>query len=134
MVRIKSNVVKKRGRKRVLRQAKGQYGHRSKHYTQARRSLMKGMSYAYRDRKVKKREFRRLWIIRINAACRESGISYSRFIRGLTASGVEINRKMLAELAVSSPLAFKRLVKVAKENGSKNTTGKITKTTSKSKG
>ena len=76
---------------------------------------MKGLTYAYRDRKVKKREFKRLWIIRINAACQESGITYSRFINGLKKAKVNIDRKVLSDLAVSSPAAFKKLVKLSKE-------------------
>ena len=93
---------------------------RSKRYQQARRSLNKAMVYAYRDRRVKKREFKTLWIIRINAACREAGIPYSRFMKGLTAAGVTINRKMLADLAVKSPEAFNELIKLAKEKVSGN--------------
>lgn len=115
MVRIKHSVSTHRRKKRVLKQAKGQFGQKSRRYQQARRSLMKAMVYAYRDRKVRKRELRSLWIIRINAACRESGISYSRFIKGLQEAKVGINRKMMAELAVNSPVAFKRLVQMAQE-------------------
>jgi len=115
MVRIKSAVSSRRRKKRVLKKAKGQFAQRSKRYQQAKRSIIKGMAYAYRDRKVKKREFKRLWIIRINAACRDAGISYSRFIKGLIDASVEIDRKMLADLAVSAPDAFKELVKVAQD-------------------
>lgn len=118
MVRIKTSVASHRRKKRVLKDAKGQFGQRSRRYSQAKRSVIKGLIYEYRDRKVKKREFRRLWIIRINAACAESGIKYSRFIKGLSDANVEINRKAIAELAVSSPSAFKALVKIAK-NGAK---------------
>ncbi len=116
MGRIKAAVSSKRRKKRVLKQAKGQFGHRSKRYSQAKKSVVKGLTYAFRDRKVKKREFKRLWIVRINAACRESGVSYSRFIEGLTKQGVAINRKILADLAISSPAAFRKLVKEAKVN------------------
>ena len=115
MVRIRSAVATRKRRKKVLKKAKGQFGHRSKHFSQAKRSIIKGMAYSYRDRKVKKREYRSLWIVRISAACKESSIAYSRFIKGLIDAKVEINRKVLAELAVSSPSAFKKLVKVAKE-------------------
>ncbi len=115
MARIKHAVSTHRRKKRLLKKAKGQFLDRSKRYQQARRSLMKGMVYAYRDRKAKKREIKSLWIIRINAACREAGIPYSRFIRGLTDAKVEINRKMLANLAVSSPQDFAKLVDIAKE-------------------
>ncbi len=116
MVRIKHSVATRRRKKRVLKQAKGQFGHRSRRYRQAKRSLLKSMVYAYRDRKVQKRLNRRLWIARINAACREQGITYSRFIKGLLSAKVEIDRKLLAELAVSAPKAFSNLVKLAKES------------------
>lgn len=115
MVRVKTAVSTRKRKKRVLKQAKGQFGHRSRRYRQAKRSVVKGMTYAFRDRKVKTRLARRLWIVRINAACRENGISYNRFIDGLNKSKIEVDRKILAELAVSSPVAFKKLVKVAKE-------------------
>ena len=115
MVRIKHSVSTHKRKKRVLKKAKGQFGQKSRRYQQARRSLAKGMAYAYRDRKVKKREIKNLWIIRINAACRESGIMYSRFIKGLSAANIQINRKMLADLAVKSPTVFDRLVQAAKE-------------------
>ncbi len=116
MVRIKLSVPRRRARKRVFRQTKGQFGHRKNRIRQAIRSLIKGMSYAYRDRKVKKREYRSLWIVRVNAACREEGIAYSRFMNGLKNAKVEINRKMLAELAVSDPDGFRKLVEVAKQS------------------
>ncbi|MBP9853876.1 MAG: 50S ribosomal protein L20 [Candidatus Omnitrophica bacterium] len=115
MVRIKTSVASHRRKKRVLKAAKGFFGHRSRRYLQAKRTVIKGLVYEYRDRKVKKREFKRLWIIRINAACKESGIQYSRFIKGLTDSKIEVNRKIIAELAVSSPDAFKKLVDIAKD-------------------
>ena len=114
MARVKMAVSSKRRKKRVLRATKGQFGHRKSRYKQAKRSLIKAMRYAYRDRKVKKREFRALWNVRINAACRENGLTYSRFIKGLINANVEINRKSLAELAVSSPDAFKKLIELAK--------------------
>ncbi len=114
MARVKNAVSSKRRKKRVLKATKGQFGHRKSRYKQAKRSLIKAMRYAYRDRKVKKREFRALWNIRINAACRESGLTYSRFIKGLINAKVEINRKSLAELAVSSPEAFRKLIELAK--------------------
>jgi len=115
MVRIKTAVATKKRRKRVLKRAKGQFGHRSKRYSQAKRSTDKGLAYAYRDRKVKKRQARNLWIARINAASKAEGITYSRLIKGLAEAKVEIDRKMLAEVAVSSPSAFKKLAKLAKE-------------------
>lgn len=113
MVRIKHAVSTRKRKKRVLKRAKGQFGHRSKRYQQARRSVNKGATYAYRDRKAKKRQIRSLWIIRLNAACRESGISYSRFIKGLKEAKVVIDRKILADLAVNSPEAFSKLVQLA---------------------
>ena len=115
MVRIKHSVSTHKRKKRVLKRAKGQFGQKSRRYQQARRSLAKGMVYSYRDRKVKKREIKNLWIIRINAACRESGMMYSRFIKGLSLANIPINRKILADLAVQSPEVFDRLVQLAKE-------------------
>ena len=115
MVRISTAGASRKRKKRVLEQAKGHYAQRHKRFRQAVKSVIKAKTYAYRDRKVRKREFRNLWIIRINAACREAGISYSRFIKGLTDAKVEINRKMLADLAVNSPEAFRKMVDVAKE-------------------
>ena len=127
MVKIKSAVARKKRRSRVLKMAKGSYAHRSKHFTQAKRTVMRGMVYSYRDRKVRKREFRSLWIIRINAACRDSGIAYSRFIKGLADAKIAINRKMLAEMAVSSPEAFLKLVEIAKNGASSKPSRKTTK-------
>ncbi|MCK5014617.1 MAG: 50S ribosomal protein L20 [Candidatus Omnitrophica bacterium] len=118
MVRVRSAVTAQKRKKRVLKKAKGQFGHRSTRYRQAKRSVIKGLTYAYRDRKVKKREFRRLWIIRINAACQESGLTYSRFMNGLKKANIDIDRKVLSELAVTSPAAFKKLVKLSKETAS----------------
>ncbi len=115
MARVRTAVASRRRKKRVLKDAKGQFGQRSKRYQQAKRSLVKALSYAYRDRRVKKREIRQLWTVRINAACRETGISYSRFIKGLKEAGVVLDRKMLAELAVHSPGAFKELVALARQ-------------------
>ena len=114
MARVKTNVASHKRKKRVLKQAKGQFGHKSKRFSQAKRSVIKGMVYAYRDRKVRTREFRRLWIIRINAACQGEGISYSRFMKGLSVAKVEINRKMIADIAVNQPEVFKKLVAIAK--------------------
>jgi len=116
MVRIKSSVKRHKFKKRVLKAAKGQFGQRKSRFAQAKRGLIKGMVYAYRDRKVRKRELRALWIIRINAACRQAGISYSRFIKGLTQAKIGINRKVLADLAVTSPEGFKKLVDAVKGN------------------
>ena len=117
MVRIVASVASKKRKKRVLKQTKGQFGQRHKRFQQAIRSLTKGMVYQFRDRKVRTREFRRLWILRINAACRGQGITYSRFIKGLSNAKIAIDRKMLSELAIQSPDAFSKLVGIAKENG-----------------
>ena len=116
MVRVRSNVATQRRKKKVLKKAKGQFGHRRTRYKQAIKSVIRGMVYEYRDRKVKKRDFRSLWIIRINAACQEAGISYSRFINGLTKANVVVNRKMIADLAVHEPKAFEQLVTIAKDS------------------
>jgi large subunit ribosomal protein L20 len=116
MVRVRSIIADKRKKKRVLKAAKGHFGKRSRNFSQAKRSVVKGMVYAYRDRKVKKREFRSLWIVRINAACRDAGIPYSRFIKGLEVAGIIINRKILSEMAIHSPEAFQRLVGLAKDS------------------
>ena len=115
MVRIRTTRPAHRRKQRVLKQAKGFFGQRSRRFQQAKRAVIKAMVYSYRDRKVRKRDFRRLWIARINAACRESGVTYSRFIKGLSDAKVDMNRKMIAELAVNSPEAFKELVKVAQQ-------------------
>ena len=131
MVRVRSAVTAQKRKKRVLKKAKGQFGHRSTRYRQAKRSVIKGLTYAYRDRKVKKREFKRLWIIRINAACQESDVTYSRFMNGLKKANIDIDRKVLSELAVSSPGAFKKLVKLSKEAAS-GTPGKKAKVISDS--
>lgn len=120
MARIKHAVATRRRKKRLLKRAKGQFAQRSRRYQQARRSLMKSMTYAYRDRRRKKREIKNLWVIRLNAACRDSGILYSRFINGLSLARVEIDRKMLADLAVNSPDVFDRLVQLAKEKIANN--------------
>jgi len=114
MVRIKAAVARRARKKSVLKATKGQFGHKKSRFGQAIRSAIKGMAYAYRDRKVKKREYRALWNIRINAACRAAGLTYSRFINGLRRAGVTINRKMLAELAVTDEQAFNALIEIAK--------------------
>ena len=114
MPRAKSSVVSRKRHKKVLKLAKGYRGAKSKLYRVANQQVMKSLLYAYRDRRVKKRDFRKLWIARINAAARMNGISYSRLINGLKRSGVEINRKMLADMAVQDAQAFGRLVEIAK--------------------
>ncbi len=115
MARVKNGAVTKARHKKVLKQAKGYFGSKHRLYKTAKEQLMHSGQYAFRDRKQKKREFRKLWITRINAACRQNDISYSRFIEGLTKAGVEVNRKMLSEIAINDPKAFTDLVKVAKD-------------------
>ncbi len=114
MAKIKHSVATRRRKKRLLKKTKGYWGDRSKQYQQARRALMHALVYAYRDRRVKKRDFRRLWIIRINAACRVAGITYSQLINGLKKAKVNLDRKILADLAVKDNYAFKKLVEIAK--------------------
>ncbi len=114
MVRIKTNVYSHRRKKRVLKEAKGQFGDRSKRYKEAIKSLIGSRQYAYFDRKKKKGDYRNLWIIRLNAACRESGITYSRFISGLKAAQIVLDRKVMADLAVTEPEVFALLIEKAK--------------------
>ncbi len=110
MARIKGAVKTRARHKKILKLAKGYRGAKSKLYKTANQAVMKSLSYAYRDRKQKKRDFRQLWIARINAAARANGMSYSRFMNGLKQNGIEINRKMLSEIAISDPAAFTKLV------------------------
>ncbi|MDX1393596.1 MAG: 50S ribosomal protein L20 [Gemmatimonadota bacterium] len=114
MPRATNSVARNRRKKKILKEARGQFGGRSKLYRTAKNSVERGWAYAYRDRRRRKRDFRRLWIARINAAARQNGISYSRFVSGLKGAGVELNRKMLADLAVRDPGAFSELAEVAK--------------------
>jgi len=114
MAKIKHSVATRRRKKRVLKKAKGYWGDRSKQFEQARRTLMHALVYAYRDRKVKKREFRQLWIARINAACRAEGITYSRFMSGLKKAKVGLDRKIISDLAVNDAKTFKKLIEIAK--------------------
>jgi large subunit ribosomal protein L20 len=114
MARVKRGVAKRRRHKRILEAARGYYGARSRLVRVAREAVERGLRYAYRDRKQRKRQFRRLWIVRINAAAREHGLSYSRLVAGLEAAGVEVDRKNLADVAVSDPQAFARLAELAK--------------------
>jgi large subunit ribosomal protein L20 len=115
MPRTKTVVPGRKRRRKVLTAAKGNRGGRRKLYQTAKETLMRGMQFAYRDRRAKKRDFRRLWIVRINAAARLNGLSYNAFIRGLKAAQVEIDRKLLADLAVRDAAAFTRLAEVAKQ-------------------
>lgn len=116
MPRVKSAVARKKRKKKVLKDAKGYFGGRSKLYRTAKNQVERSWAYAYRDRRRKKRDFRRLWITRINAAARQHDVSYSRFIDGLNKADVDLNRKMLADLAVREPAAFAELARVAKEH------------------
>lgn len=115
MARVKNGAVTKARHKKVLKQAKGYFGSKHRLYKTAKEQLMHSGQYAFRDRKQKKREFRKLWITRINAACRQNDISYSRFIEGLTKAGVEVNRKMLSEIAINDPKMFSEFVKIARD-------------------
>lgn len=117
MPRVKSNVVRLARKKKIMEAAKGYRGGRSKLWKAAKESVERGWAYAYRDRKQKKRQFRRLWITRINAAAREHDLSYNRLMNGLKKAGVEINRKVLADLAVRDPAAFGKLTELAKSQG-----------------
>ena len=123
MARVKNGAVTKARHKKVLKQAKGYFGSKHRLYKSAKEQLMHSGQYAFRDRKQRKREFRKLWITRINAACRQNDISYSRFIEGLTKAGVEVNRKMLSEIAINDPKMFSEFVKIARDGKA----GKITR-------
>ena len=115
MARVKGGNVSKNRRRKVLKAAKGYFGSKHRLYKTAQEQLFHSGAYAYRDRKQNKRNFRKLWITRINAACRQNDISYSKFINGLSKAGVEVNRKMLSELAIDNPKAFTELVNVSKD-------------------
>ena len=125
MARVKTAKITKARHKKILKNAKGYFGSKHRLYKTAKEQLMHSGVYAYRDRRQKKRDFRKLWIVRINAECRNNEISYSKFIDGLNKAGISINRKMLAELAVSDTKAFAALVKEAKDA----LNGKVAKTT-----
>jgi large subunit ribosomal protein L20 len=114
MARVKRGVAAKKRHKKVLVRAKGYYGNKSRSFRAANEQLLHSGQYAFRDRRAKKGEFRRLWIQRINAACRQNDMSYSRFIAGLNAAGIEVDRKILADLAVTDTVAFASLVASAK--------------------
>jgi large subunit ribosomal protein L20 len=115
MARVKSSVHAKKKRREVLRKAKGYFGSRSRRYRMAKEQLLHSGQYAYRDRRDRKGQFRRLWIARIGAGARQNGLSYSRLIHGLQRAGVELDRKALADLAVHDPAAFAQLVQTAKD-------------------
>lgn len=127
MARVKGGTVARARRKKTLKEAKGYFGSKHRLYKTAKEQLLHSGVYAYRDRRQKKRDFRKLWITRINAACRENEISYSKFINGLNKAGLTVNRKMLSELAIDSPKAFSDLVVIAKDalNGKEYKPAKI---------
>lgn len=116
MARIKRGVAAHRRHRKVLRQVKGHYSTSNRLYKRAHESMMRSLMYAYRDRRTRKRDMRRLWIMRINAAARMNGIPYSRFIQGLHAANIGVDRKMLADLAVREPQAFAAIAEIAKAN------------------
>jgi large subunit ribosomal protein L20 len=115
MTRVKRGVIKRRKHKEVLKSAKGYYGAKRRSYRLAKEQIMKSMANSYIDRKNKKRIFRRLWITRINAAARNNGLSYNQFVNGLKQANVEINRKLLSDLAINDPTAFTKLADIAKK-------------------
>src|SRR6478672_7140670 len=116
MPRVKGGTVTRKRRKKVLKLAKGYFGSKHRLYKVANQQVMKSFNYAYRDRRQKKRDFRKLWITRINAAARMNGLSYSTLMHGLKLAGIEVNRKMLADLAINDANAFAELATVAKSN------------------
>ena len=116
MTRVKTSVATRKRRKKILEEAKGYFGGRKNLYRPARNAVEKGWEHAYRHRRERKRDFRRLWIQRINAASRQHGLSYSRFIHGLKEAGVELDRKVLADLAVREPEAFAELARISGEH------------------
>lgn len=113
-MRVKTGVVRRRRHKKVLKLARGFYSGRRKHFRKAKEQLERSLCYAFRDRKQKKRDFRSLWIVRINAACRINDISYSKFIHGLKRANIELDRKILADMAISDSQAFAAIVQQAK--------------------
>ena len=114
MARVKGAMMTRKRRNKVLKMAKGYWGAKSKHFKMANEQVMKSLTYAYISRRLKKRDFRQLWITRISAACKQNGLNYSTFMHGLKLAGVEINRKMLAEMAVNNKAAFTQLTEIAK--------------------
>ena len=115
MARVKGAMMSRKRRNKVLKMAKGYWGAKSKHFKMANQQVMKSLTYAYTGRRLKKRDFRRLWITRISAACKLNGMNYSTFMHGQKSAGVAIDRKMLSELAVNNEAAFKQLVDMAKK-------------------
>ena len=131
MARVKGGTIHRARRKKVMDAAKGYFGSKHRLYKSAKEQVMHSGKYAYRDRRQKKRDFRKLWITRINAACRMNEISYSKFINGLNIAGVTINRKMLSEIAIDSPETFTNLVNIAKDALKNGNEKKVEKTTEK---
>ena len=115
MARVKTGVVRRRRHKKVLKLERGFYSARHKHFRKAKEQLERSLCYAFRDRKQKKRDFRKLWIVRINAACRINAISYSRFMFGLKKAGITLDRKILADIAMNEPQSFTKIVESAKK-------------------
>lgn len=115
MARVKTGVVRRRRHKKILKLARGFYSARRKHFRKAKEQLERSLCYAFRDRKQKKRDFRKLWIVRINAACRINAISYSRFMFGLKKAGIALDRKILADIAMNEPANFAKIVESAKK-------------------
>ncbi|RMG86405.1 MAG: 50S ribosomal protein L20 [Chloroflexi bacterium] len=116
MPRAKTGFVRRRKHKKVLKMVKGQWGTRGRLFKRSNEAMLKSLFYSYRDRRARRRDMRRLWIIRINAAARQNGLSYSRFMYGLKAAGVELDRKMLADIAVRDAAAFTKLVELSQQN------------------
>ena len=114
MARVKRAMMTRKRRNKILKMAKGYWGSKSKHYKMANQAMMKSLTYAYIGRRLKKRDFRRLWIARISAAAKLNGMNYSTFINGLKKAGIDLNRKMLSEIAISDPAAFTALTEQAK--------------------
>ena len=114
MARVKGAMMTRKRRNKILGMAQGYWGSKSRHFKMANQAVMKSLRYAYIGRKQRKRDFRKLWITRISAACKLNGMNYSTFMHGLKTAGIEINRKMLSEMAISDPVAFTKLVEIAK--------------------
>ena len=115
MARVKGAMMTRKRRNKVMKMAKGYWGSRSKHFRVANQAVMKSLTYAYVGRKLKKRDFRSLWITRISAACKMNGMNYSTFMHGLKVAGIQINRKMLSEMAINDAVAFSALCEIAKK-------------------
>ena len=115
MARVKGAMMTRKRRNKILKLAKGYWGAKSKHFKMANEQVMKSLTYAYVGRRLKKRDFRQLWIARINAACKMNGMNYSTFMHGLKVAGITINRKMLSEMAINDAAAFAQLIEIAKK-------------------